>query len=125
MTSEELADACVAWCEERKAEDVELYDVRGESVLTDFYLFCSGHSAPQLRAIANHVQQSMKQHSIGLRGIEGAPESEWILLDYFDILVHVFQPSMRNFYRIEETLDPARRRFPPPAAEAARAPADA
>ncbi len=105
MDSEKLIRTCIEVCEDRKARDVAAYDVRGASTLADFYLFCSGTSSPHLRAIQQHLDQALKQEGTLPRAVEGTPDSHWILLDYDDVLVHVFLEETRDFYRIEELLE--------------------
>ena len=87
---------------ERKAEDVVVLDLRGISSATDFFLIGTGNSDIQVRAIAEHIREELKKQD-GLRAdhIEGLDRARWVLLDYIDFVVHVFHPSARDFYQLE------------------------
>ncbi len=102
LSDEELAQLCVKICTDRKAEDIVLFDLRGESLVTDFCLICSGNSEPHIRAISNHLAQNLAEHGVRPSHIDGAAASHWIVMDYGTILVHIFHPKLREFYRLEE-----------------------
>lgn len=87
---------------ERKASDVVVLDLRGISSATDFFLIGTGNSDIQVRAIAEHIQEELKKDE-GLRAdhIEGLDRARWVLLDYIHFVVHVFHPSARDFYQLE------------------------
>ena len=112
ISAEDCLKICIEACEDRKAEALEVYDLRGQSILADYLVICSGNSMPHLRAIYNGVLKSMKDHQILPKSTEGTPESKWILLDFVDILVHVFHPDSREFYRIEDLMEPERKIYP-------------
>ncbi|NMA42108.1 MAG: ribosome silencing factor [Oligosphaeraceae bacterium] len=103
--TEALARRCVAVCEERKAADILLFDVRENSILADFYLVCSGSSMPHIRAIADNLRQALAEEGLAPRGQDGLPGSRWMVLDYNSILIHILDPEMRIFYRLEELWD--------------------
>jgi len=100
--SEALARRCVAICEGRKAEELLLFDVRESSVLADYYLICTGTSAPHITAICNHLRQDLAREGILPRRREGDPASHWVIMDYGVVLVHIMDADRRRFYRIEE-----------------------
>ncbi len=102
---EALARRCVAVCQEHKAVDVLLFDVREKSILADFYLVCSGTSMPHIRAIANNIRQSMLEEDLRPRGQDGEPASRWMVLDYGVLMVHILDPELRGFYGLEELWD--------------------
>lgn len=102
VDSEALAKQCVEICEDRKAENLQLYDVRSSSMLADFYLICTGRSAPHLRAISGKLRKDLAEAGIRPRGVEGDPQSQWIVLDYGLVLVHVMDAERRAYYRMEE-----------------------
>ncbi|MBN2452227.1 MAG: ribosome silencing factor [Lentisphaeria bacterium] len=97
-----LARRCVSICEERKAEDVILFDVRSSSILADYYLICTGTSVPHINAIVAHLKRDLAAEGILPRGHDGDAASQWVVLDYGVLLVHVIAPERRGFYRIEE-----------------------
>ena len=103
--TEALARRCVEVCEERKASDILLFDVRENSILADFYLVCSGGSMPHIRAIAENLRLAMGAEGLSARGQDGLPGSRWMVLDYSSIMIHILDPEMRVFYRLEELWD--------------------
>jgi ribosome-associated protein len=86
---------------DRKALDLVVLDVRELSSVTDYYLLCSGRSTTHLRSIVDGIREEMKGADVRLRHGEGAPESGWMLLDYGDVLVHVFLGETRVYYALE------------------------
>ena len=78
-------------------------DLRGISTFTDFFVICSATSEPHLKAIAGEVETKLKQdHSIRATAIDGFPASQWIVLDYLQVIVHVFHQAKRAFYSLED-----------------------
>ena len=98
----ELAKACVKAAEEIQAEDIQLWDVRGLSTITDFVVLCSGSSMPHLRAImrdvAGHV---IDWHNVRPILSEGNADSRWVVLDYIDVMVHILHVELREYYDLE------------------------
>ncbi|MDO3378592.1 ribosome silencing factor [Geoalkalibacter halelectricus] len=102
MQSDQRALLCAAHALEKKATDVRLLDVRKLSSLTDFLLLVTGRSDRQVQAIAEGVRLGLKnQHHTLPLAIEGMNEGRWVLLDYGDVMVHVFQPAVREFYDLD------------------------
>lgn len=93
-----LADAAL----ERNARDVVILDLRGLSDATDFFVIASGDSDVHTRSIAENVQERLEEAGETPSGVEGEGAGRWILLDYFDIVVHVFLPRVREFYQLEK-----------------------
>ena len=104
--AETLAYQCVKVCEGRKARDVVLFDVRESSVLADFYLVCTGSSEPQIRAIAHHLAEELAEAGLRTR-LEGRAVSRWVVMDSGVVVIHVMDPALRAYYRLEELWDPA------------------
>jgi ribosome-associated protein len=86
---------------DKKAIDVVVLDLRKAAGFTDFFLICSGTNPRQIRAIADAVMETLATDGAKPAHIEGYDRSEWILLDYFDFIVHVFAPETRVFYGLE------------------------
>ncbi len=87
---------------DKKGSDITLLDLREQAVFADYFLICNGENDRQLRAMANSVAQDAKQKARALaRSIEGSPESGWVLVDFGDLLVHLFSPDMRHYYDLE------------------------
>jgi ribosome-associated protein len=98
----------------RKAIDVVALDLRGISSATDFFLLATGNSDIQVRAIAEHVLEGMKEEGDRPLHVEGMDRGRWVLMDYVDMVVHVFHPSAREFYQLEHLWgDAPRKDFSP------------
>lgn len=102
MTAEEQAKLVVKALEDRKATDVKVYDVRGKSGLTDFFVVATGAAAPHLKALVAESQAAMKDAGVASYRTSGDPESGWIVVDYIDVVVHVFSPEARAYYALEK-----------------------
>ena len=88
---------------EVKAEEVLSFDVRGKSEITDMIIICQGRSQTHTRGIAEQVQEWMKtKWNLRTLSTEGYQEGSWILLDYHEIIVHIFHPETRSYYQLEE-----------------------
>ena len=85
----------------KKAEDLMILDLHGISGVTDFFLICSGRSTAQLQTIADAVAEQLKGEGIQPLHREGLPESGWLLIDYGDVVMHVFLGATRRFYALE------------------------
>ncbi|CAN5623609.1 ribosome silencing factor [soil metagenome] len=103
MNPEELAQTIAALAADKKAADLVELDVRGVVGYTDFFLVCSGNTARQVKAIHDGIHQTLKDdHGLLPRRVEGLAEARWILMDYLDVVVHIFTPEARGFYRLEQ-----------------------
>lgn len=87
--------------EDIKAEQVVLLDVRQRTSITDLMVFASGHSRRHVRSIADRVLEAAERNGVHPLGVEGIESAEWILIDLGDVVIHVMQPSARDFYRLE------------------------
>ncbi len=105
LNEEAIARKCVEICEQHKASDILLFDVREKTILADFFLVCSGTSLPHLRAIAESIRRTLLDEGIHPRGRDGNPSSQWLVLDYGFIIVHVLTPELRRFYALEDLWD--------------------
>lgn len=95
-----LAAAKIAM--EKKAVDVLVLDLKGLSVIADFFIICSGESTTQVRAIAEAIEDNFSKKSMRPIGIEGLNYSHWVLMDYGDIIIHVFEEETRAYYQLEK-----------------------
>jgi ribosome-associated protein len=103
LAGEELAAAIIALAADKKAIDVVELDVRGVLGYTDWFVVCSGGTDRQVKAIHDGIHQGLKdEHGILPRRVEGLGESRWVLMDYLDVVVHIFTPEARAFYRLEQ-----------------------
>ena len=102
MQAREIALLAVDYALDKKGIDLKLFDVRELSSLTDYLLLVSGRSDRQVQAIAENIRTEFKhQHDILPLAIEGMDQGRWVLLDYGELMVHVFQQPVREFYDLE------------------------
>jgi ribosome-associated protein len=106
MRLEKLQQIAVAALEDIKARDIEVLDVRPQTSLYDTMIIASADSNRQVKALANHVRDKLKDAGATILGVEGAEVGEWILVDAGDIIVHVMQPAVRAYYNLEELWAP-------------------
>jgi ribosome-associated protein len=94
---------------DKKASDVVVLDLRGTPAFTDFFVLCSGLSQRQVKAIADAVEEALRAARIRPAHIEGYDRAEWVLMDFFSFIVHVFTPQTRDFYGLERLWGDAER----------------
>ncbi len=97
----EKALSCAREADERKAMDLVLLDVSELASFADYFLICSGRSSRQVQGIADAVQTRLRSMGIRPFGVEGEREGHWVLLDYGDVIVHIFYEPIREFYDLE------------------------
>ena len=102
-------DRAIRAAEDKKAVDLTVLDLRKAAGFTDYFLICSGTNPRQIRAIADAVLEALEAEGVSPAHVEGYDRSEWILLDYFDFVVHVFAPETRMFYGLERLWGSAER----------------
>lgn len=88
--------------EHMKARDVQMFDVRLLTTMTDFMIIASGRSDRQVKAIAEKVIETAKKRKIRPLGVEGQQQAEWILIDFGDVIAHIMQPNTRAYYQLEK-----------------------
>src|SRR2546423_10327822 len=93
-----LAKLAAQICLDYRANDVVMLDLRGVSDMTDFFIVASGTSDTHVRSIGEHLAEEMKKTVSPAYHIEGLTQGRWVLLDFVDFVVHVFHPTLRNFY---------------------------
>ncbi len=93
----------------KKAENIIVLDVRGLTSVADFFIVCSGRSNRQVAAIADFVERNLKKKGMKPLSVEGKNEGLWVLLDYGDVIIHVFYESVRKFYDLEGLWSDAKR----------------
>jgi ribosome-associated protein len=103
LTSLEQARLIAGLAQEKLAEDVVILDLRPVTVYTDFFVLCSGRNPRQTKAIVDEVRERLKQeYKLRPRSVEGQRQGDWILVDYLDVVLHVFTPETRGYYGLEE-----------------------
>ncbi len=103
MTPEALSAAIVALAADKKALDLVELDVRGIISYTDYFVIATGNTDRQAKAIHDGILEGLKkEHGLLPRRVEGLPAARWVLMDYLDVVVHIFVPETRAFYRLEQ-----------------------
>jgi len=102
MDSRKLALLCRELADNRKAEDIVILDLRKLSSITDYFVICTGTSEPHLRAISDEIQDKLREdHALRPRAVDGTLQTAWLVLDYFDVIVHVMRADVRKLYDLE------------------------
>ena len=102
LSPEEMAAAIADLAADRKALDIVQLDLRGMIGYADYFVICSGRTDRQTRAIHDAIHEGLKARGVLPRRVEGVSEARWILMDYLDVVVHVFTPETREYYRLEQ-----------------------
>ncbi|MBP7460799.1 MAG: ribosome silencing factor [Candidatus Delongbacteria bacterium] len=98
----EIIDEIVRWMDDKQADTIRLYNLQGKSPLADWMIFCTGQSDAQVRAIADYCEAMLDQQGERCSFKEGYTDGRWIILDYIHVIIHVFQPAVRDYYRIDQ-----------------------
>ena len=102
MDSRKLALLCRTLADNKKAEDIEILDVRELSSVTDYFVIASGTSEPHLRAIVDEITDHLRdEYHLRPRAIDGTFQANWVVLDYFDVIIHVMRQDVRDRYDLE------------------------
>ena len=102
MITEELVEKCAQLAFEKKAQRVVSLDLRGISVVADYFLICTGSNSQQVKAICDHIEEKLKEENeTSCLRIEGYEQGRWILMDYGSVIVHIFQEEERLYYNLE------------------------
>ncbi len=109
LDSRQLAKLCRDIALDKKAIDNVILDVRKISSVADYFLICSGTSEPHLKAIADEITRRLKEDGVRPRYHDGYPRSRWIVLDYGDVMIHIFHPELREHYGLEHLWGDAKR----------------
>lgn len=98
----ELAHVIIDAAADKKADDIVLLDLRNVALIADYFVICSGQSGRQVRAIVDGILKEVKDKGQLALSVEGDPECGWVLVDFSAVVVHVFSPDLRQYYRLEE-----------------------
>ena len=101
MKPQPLIKKLINLIHDKKGYDIKIIDLNGLSSLTDYFIICSSDSDPQTRAITNHIKKDLSRIKIKPLQIEGLDYMDWILMDYFNIVIHIFKKEIREYYNIE------------------------
>ena len=102
LESSEQAHELADIISDKKGSDILILDTRTVSSIADYFVIATAESERQIKAIVDDIQKKMKAHKILTLGVDGEAESGWVLLDYGNILVHIFDPGTRDYYQLEE-----------------------
>ena len=98
----ETAQLCAEGAESKKALDIVILDLRKVNYIADFFVICSGSNITQVAAISDGVGQSLAQAGVHPSHVEGGPEASWVLMDFGDVVVHIFEEQARAYYSLEK-----------------------
>ena len=101
LTSLDVACLCAQSADNKKGEDILVLDVHDISSVADYFVIITGQSEPHLKAVRNEIEQKLKDQGVVAKGIDGFPHSQWVVMNYFDVLVHIFAREPREFYALE------------------------
>ena len=102
MAIKKLLDIVLTSLDNGKATDVDIFDVKKITSMSDYILIASGNSRRQVNALADKLIQNVKENKFETLGVEGKAEGEWVLVDLGDIIVHIMHPSSREYYQLEK-----------------------
>ena len=88
--------------EEKKAQDIQILDFKNVSSLFDYFIICTAQNIRQIQALVDAIELSLKQENHKIRSIEGKPESGWVLVDLYDVIIHIFTEGQRDYYQLEK-----------------------
>ncbi|MCB5248745.1 MAG: ribosome silencing factor [Candidatus Cloacimonadales bacterium] len=105
-------EAILQWLTDKKAENIRVYEVQGKTDYTDVIVVCEGSADLHNKAIATHLIDMAKENHLKVLSKEGTDSAQWILIDIGDVVVHIFLPQTRDYYKIDELFDQVRNRKP-------------
>lgn len=99
--SKELMEKIVQLLDDKKAQNIKVMEIKDVSLIADYFIICTGTSNTQIKAIADNLEDTLKKEDIIFLDKEGYDSAKWILMDYGNIVVHIFDKDSRNFYNLE------------------------
>ncbi|MCR5595894.1 MAG: ribosome silencing factor [Lachnospiraceae bacterium] len=99
--SKEMARIAVNCLEDKKAVNIQVIDISGVSVIGDYFIIANGSNRNQIQAMADHVEEELGRAGFEPKNIEGYNKANWVLLDYRDVIIHIFDPESRSYYDLE------------------------
>jgi len=108
LSPQAIVNIAVQAAENKKAMDVTVLDIRAVSIIADYFIICGGRTDTQVQAIVEKIQEDLKREGLIALRREGFREANWVLLDYGDVIIHVFQGAERQFYNLERLWGDAR-----------------
>ncbi|MFC1596033.1 ribosome silencing factor [Candidatus Margulisiibacteriota bacterium] len=108
MNFEEKIDLITSALEEKKGEDIEVFDLQNQQTITDFMIICTGSSKIHIKALKDNVRVALTKAEEKIKAETGLLDSNWVILDYFDCIIHVMGPEERQYYHLEDLWENAR-----------------
>ncbi len=102
LTPQQIARVAAETAADALATDIQVLDLTAVIPFFDLFVLCTANNARQLRALAAHIRDALDEMGVTLQGVEGEPESGWVILDYGAVVIHLFTPEQRAYYRLEE-----------------------
>jgi ribosome-associated protein len=102
MTEREILAHAVKAADDKRAEDILALNMKGLSLVADFFLICHGNSEKQVQAIAREIKEKAQENGLDVKRLEGFEEARWILIDLGDVVAHVFHKEERGYYKLEK-----------------------
>lgn len=109
MTERELVVLAAQAAEDKKCEDLLVLDMKGVSLVADYFIICHGNSEKQVQAIARGIKEKANEADVDVKRLEGFDEARWVLIDLNDVVVHVFHKEERGYYNLERLWGDAKR----------------
>ena len=101
MNSNEIAKLAITALEDKKAEDIKIIDISEVSVIADYFIIANGTNRSQIQTLSDHVEEVLGKEGVPLRQVEGYDNANWVLLDFHDVIIHIFDKENRLFYDLE------------------------
>ena len=101
MNSNEIAKLAISALEDKKAEDIKVIDISEVSVIADYFIIANGTNRNQIQTLSDHVEETLGRAGVELKQVEGYNFANWVLLDFRDVIVHIFDKENRLFYDLE------------------------
>ncbi|HHY72941.1 MAG TPA: ribosome silencing factor [Bacillus bacterium] len=101
MSEKDIVYIAAKAADDKRAEDITVLDMRGVSLVADFFLICHGNSEKQVQAIAREVKEKAQESDLPVKRLEGFDEARWVLVDLGDVIVHIFHRDERIYYNLE------------------------
>ena len=101
MNSNEIAKLAIEALEDKKAEDIKVIDISEVSVIADYFIIANGTNRSQIQTLSDHVEEMLGRAGVELKQVEGYDNANWVLLDFRDVIIHIFDKENRLFYDLE------------------------
>ena len=101
IENKKLVNQFVELMQDKKVQDIVILDVKELTSLTDYFILCTSESTPQTKAVMDHIYKNMRAHGLRPNNLEDTKTLEWVAMDYFNIVIHIFNQETRDYYQFE------------------------